>query len=194
MSAYMLTGIGKRIREIRLSKNVTLTEIAERADISKSLLSKIENGRTVPSLPVLLSIIRTLNMSPSDFFNNLHFEPEGRYIHKQPATFEPFQKEVDAKGFQYFKILEKNLDQLTLEAVLLDIEPGSERGRVRTDAYEFKYMLQGTVHYDIEGEEILLQKGDALLYDGNLPHVPVNRGTETARMLVVYLYYNRDEH
>ncbi len=194
MSEYLLSGIGKRIKEIRQAQEAKLTEVAERAGISKGLLSKIENGRTVPSLPVLLSIIRTLGVPLDSFFQNLHFEPEGRYIHKRPTEFVPFTKEDNAKGFQYFHILEKGLDRITIEASLLDIEPGSQRGRVRTDAYEFKYMLEGTVHYDIEGEEILLQPGDALFYNGNLPHVPINRGDQKARMLVLYLYYNPDNH
>ncbi len=194
MSEYLLTGIGKRIKEIRQSKEVKLTDVAEQSGISKGLLSKIENGRTVPSLPVLLSIIKTLGISLEAFFQNLHFEPEGRYIHKRAGEFIPFRKEEDARGFQYYHMLEKNLDRFTIEAALLDIEPGSQRDRVRTDAYEFKYILEGTVHYDIEGEEIVMEQGDALFYNGNLAHVPINRGNEKARMLILYLYYNPDEH
>ncbi len=192
MSEYLLTGIGKRIKEIRLLKEMKLTETAELAGISKGLLSKIENGRTVPSLPVLLSVVKVLQVSLPEFFQNLHFEQEGRYIHKKAHEFTPFQKEDNAHGFQYFHILEKNLERFTVEAALLDIEPGSQRQRVSTDAYEFKFMLRGTVHYDIEGEELLLEAGDALFYNGSLPHVPINRSEETARMLVLYLYYNSE--
>ncbi len=37
--------LGERVRAIRLDANLTLAEVAERADLARSTLSKIENGR-----------------------------------------------------------------------------------------------------------------------------------------------------
>jgi len=48
--------VGKRIKELRLSKDLKLVEVAIKSSVSKGLLSRIENGRTIPSLPVLFSI------------------------------------------------------------------------------------------------------------------------------------------
>ena len=56
MEDYLI-GIGKRIKEIRKSSNKTISDIANTAGVTSGLISRIENGRTMPSLPVLLKLI-----------------------------------------------------------------------------------------------------------------------------------------
>ncbi|MBK7870966.1 MAG: helix-turn-helix transcriptional regulator [Saprospiraceae bacterium] len=192
MSDYLLTGIGRRIKQVRSEKGLKLTELAENAGISKGLLSKIENGRTVPSLPVLLSVIKALQMVPEDFFKNMSYEPPRRYIHKSAAEIIPIQKEEEAVGFNYQHILEQAFENFTVEAVILEILPNSKREKVSVDAYEFKYVLKGEINYQIDDEFILLQEGDTLLYDGRIPHVPHNNTKQPAKMLVLYLYYHSE--
>lgn len=189
MSDHILTGIGKRIKEIRLKSDKKLTTLAKEADISKGLLSKIENGRTVPSLPVLFSIIKTLKVAPEEFFSNIAHDLPKKIIHKSAQEFLPIKKEEEALGFNYNFILDKAFENFTIEVVLLEIEPGSNRKPVSVDAYELKYLVEGNIEYHIEDEIFFLQQGDVLLYDGKLPHVPMNKSDKPAKMLVVYFYY-----
>ena len=98
------------------------------------------------------------------------------------------EKEDDAIGFSYSYIFGKQLSSLGFETVLLEVKPHSQRDKVSTDAYEFKYVLSGECHYIIGEEEVLLTEGDSIFFDGRIPHVPVNRGKETSRMLVVYFF------
>lgn len=188
MSDYMITGVGRRIKTLRLGYGKKLTALAVEAGVSKGLLSKIENGRTVPSLPVLLSIIRALGISADEFFSPLTFEPTKKYIHKSAKDFVLIEKEQEAKGFNYNFILDKAFESYTIEVVMLEIEPQSAREKVTVDAYELKYVVEGEIEYEIENEIIHLKKGDTLLYDGNLPHVPHNRTNKLAKMLVIYFY------
>jgi transcriptional regulator with XRE-family HTH domain len=46
-----LIGIGKRLKDIRKKNNLTINELAFKANVSNGLVSRIENGRTIPSLP-----------------------------------------------------------------------------------------------------------------------------------------------
>ena len=62
MQEDILIQISNRIKEIRKKKNITVQELADKADVSKGLISQIENNRTVPSLPVLMSIVQSLNL------------------------------------------------------------------------------------------------------------------------------------
>ncbi|MEQ2529079.1 helix-turn-helix transcriptional regulator [Bacillaceae bacterium CLA-AA-H227] len=61
--------IGKRIRELRKIKKIKLTELAEKAFISQSFLSEIENDRTNPSLDTLFSICKVLDVPLPVFFS-----------------------------------------------------------------------------------------------------------------------------
>lgn len=193
MSEYLISGIGKHIKKIRKEKKLKLTALAKLAGVSKGLVSKIENGRTVPSLPVLLSIINALEMRPSDFFEPLHFVPSQHYIHKRPEEFTTVKKEDDARDLHYQLIMEKGFQDYSFEALTLEVGPDAERDPVSTDAYEFKYVLEGELDYQIEDEIVPLKQGDCLLYNGRIPHVPINNSGKPAKMLVIYLYKQKNK-
>ena len=61
MEDYLI-GIGKRIKEIRKAGNNTISDVATKAGVTAGLISSVENGRTIPSLPVLLKIIDSLDI------------------------------------------------------------------------------------------------------------------------------------
>lgn len=71
MREDILLHLGPLLKIIRKEKKLTLSQLAEKIAVSKGLLSKIENGHTVPSLPVLLQLIRCLEINPSYFFSRM---------------------------------------------------------------------------------------------------------------------------
>ena len=106
MDDYLI-GIGKRIKEIRKNGSLTISEIAMRAGVTAGLISRIENGRTIPSLPVLLKIISSLDIEVTDFFSGLPQSNGANFIvsRKEDNTF--IEKEDDAIGFSYSLIFSK---------------------------------------------------------------------------------------
>ncbi|MDO1448974.1 XRE family transcriptional regulator [Rhodocytophaga aerolata] len=186
MNGQIILRIGKKIREIRQRQQVKLHELAEEAQISKGLLSKIENGRTIPSLPVLLSLIQVLKIEMSEFFNGIELNGGGSYIHKKKEEYIPLEKE-EAIGFLYQLIVSQNILNMAFEAVILQLEPDSKREKVVTDGYEFKFVLSGEVDYHLGEEIVELKAGDSLFFNGKIPHVPVNKSQHAVSMLVIYL-------
>ncbi len=186
MSNQIFIRIGKKIREIRNQRNIKLHELAEESQISKGLLSRIENGRTIPSLPVLISIISTLKINLDVFFEGLEFPEQKNFIYRQKTDYTPFEKE-EGIGFLYHFILNGTISNVALEAVILDLQPGSQRESVTTDGYEFKYVLKGEVEYHLGHETVRMKEGDSLFFNGKIPHVPVNRTDKPASILVIYL-------
>jgi len=184
----LLIGIGSRIKSIRKENKLTISEVASKAHVSNGLISKIENGRTVPSLPVLLELINALDIQISDFFVGVEHKIAGKFIHIPQSKQTTIEKEVDSKGFSYQQIFSKRLDTMGFEAVILTIEPGSLREKIKTDAWEFKYIISGSVTYEIDNETVELSSGDSLYFNGNYPHVPINKGGENCVMLVLYFY------
>lgn len=67
----VLNVIGKKIKQIRLSKKFTQEYVAENVDISIDLLRNIENGRNIGSVPTLLNLCIFLNISPNFLFSEL---------------------------------------------------------------------------------------------------------------------------
>ena len=183
-----LVDIGKRIKELRKSKQKTISDIALKAGVTAGLISKIENGRTIPSLPVFLKIVDALGVELRDFFDGIQKENKAHFLVMRKDESEVIEKEDEAVGFTYNYLFSKSLSSVGFQSVLLEVEPNSEREKVTTDAFEFKYVLSGECYYIIDDQEVLLYEGDSIFFDGRIPHVPVNRGSVTSKMLVIYFF------
>lgn len=57
-----------KIREIRKSKNITITRLSELTGISKSHLSNIERGEKEPSISILIRIALALKVDEKELY------------------------------------------------------------------------------------------------------------------------------
>lgn len=183
--------LGSLIRRYRKEKDLKLIELSVLTGMTSSLLSKIENGRMIPTIPSLFTIVQKLGVSLDVFF--AEFVSENKFegfIHLPAKAFQPYEKEEEAEGFNYFSILENNFEGGTIQLSLLKLEVGCNRALVTTAAYEILYMVSGTIDYQLDDKLIKLKEGDVLFFDGNIPHVPTNNGKKSATLLVIYLFGN----
>ena len=68
--------IGKRIREVRKSKGISQMKLAEKADLSISYISMLENAKRKASLGVLIRIANSLEITVDELLNgNQLFNP-----------------------------------------------------------------------------------------------------------------------
>ncbi len=183
----ILLSVGRKLKEIRKSKKLVLSEVAQKANVSTALVSKIENGRTVPSLPVLLTLIQALDEDLSNFFRGVVLKSDKSYFVIRQAENTRLEKEF-AEGFQYDLIFNKQLLSIGFEVVLLTLQPNANRKSTVTDAFEFKYILDGEARYIIGDDIVDLNRGDAIYFDGRIPHNPQNISDASTTMLVIYFY------
>jgi transcriptional regulator with XRE-family HTH domain len=177
--------IAQKIRSTRLEKNMTIQQLATRTNVSKGLLSKIENSRTVPSLPVFVTLIQSLDISLKEFFRDIVLVNGKDYLLIKKDQYSAMEREGRV-GFNYQHILSQTLTTCTMEAVILEVEPGAKGRPSTTDGYEFKYMISGSCEYQINDETIALEEGDSIYFDASLPHIPINNTKKKAVMLVMY--------
>lgn len=190
MQEDMIIQISNKIKDIRKQKNITLQELADKVNVSKGLISQIENNRTVPSLPVLMNIIMSLNLDMNKFFKDINpnLKPTQKVIIKKQGDYKLIEKEA-AKGFVYRRIMTRNIQGGPIDIVLLELKKGAHRSQmVKTEAFEFKYVIKGKVEYLIEEKKHILQEGDSLFFDGRLGHKPANIGNNDALILVIYFF------
>jgi transcriptional regulator with XRE-family HTH domain len=193
MQEDILIQISNKIKGARKGKNATVQELATKAHVSKGLISQVENNRTIPSLPVLLAIIRALNLDLNDFFKDIIPSPKApKVIIKEPHEYQKLEKE-NVKGFSYKRILTKDIKNLPIDVVLLELKRGAKRqALVHTEAYEYKYIIKGSVQYLIGGKKYLLKEGNSLFFDGRQGHTLSNAGKSEAQILVVYFFISNN--
>jgi transcriptional regulator with XRE-family HTH domain len=189
MHEELLLLIGDKIKTKRNQKNITLEQLAQKAGVSKGLISQIENNRTVPSLPVLFNIIHCLEDNLPSFFEGMeNGVSKSQIIIVRKGQERHFTKEP-VKGFSYKRILTRSIVSQATDIVLLELKKKSGRRQmIRTDAFECKYVLRGSIEYQIEKETIVLHEGDTLFFDGRAPHRLRNIGDGEALILVHYFF------
>lgn len=69
--------IGKKLKELRQQKELTLEDLASRSELTKGFLSQVERNLTAPSIATLEDILEALGTNLSEFF---HEEPEKQVV------------------------------------------------------------------------------------------------------------------
>jgi len=61
----LLSNLGSRLRELRRTQGLTLEMLAQRAHVSRAMISKIERSEKMPTVGILVRIATALNVSLS---------------------------------------------------------------------------------------------------------------------------------
>jgi transcriptional regulator with XRE-family HTH domain len=158
--------IAKKIRATRLEKKLTIQQLANRTRVSKGLLSKIENMRTVPSLPVFVTLIQSLDVSLKDFFKDL-VQTDGKGY--QLVRKEQYKDHTAPghNGISHHQILVQSTHYSNLKIALISIEAG-KTGKISTSADRaIVFLLSGLCQLSINDDEVTLNEGDVISFDGS---------------------------
>ena len=180
--------LGNAIRELRQHHNLTIADVAERAEISRSMLSKIENGQTSTSLDTLSSIANALGVTLSNLFRNFNL-PSGGAQHVKKGDGMEVVRRGTKQGHTYHllaydqgpkKIFEPFLVTITDKS---EVFPGFEH-----PGTEFIYLLEGKMKYRHGQQTYIMSPGDSLTFKGGVPHGPAQLIKLPIRMLAILIY------
>ena len=176
--------IGANIRQVRLAKNASLTEVAKRAGITKGTLSKIEHGQVSSPISTLLSIASALGAHLSDFVREeasakrtiLTRKGKGRLMVRDGSRF----------GYAY-EGLAVDFPGRLVEPFLLTILPSDRVGKFQHEGQEFIYLLSGRVEVTVDTEVFEMEEGDFIYFDATQFHQTRLLGDEPARFLCCFI-------
>ena len=66
--------VGQRIKELRKNLELSQEALANNAEVDRTYMTDVENGRRNISVEVLERIINALHISYADFFNSRDFK------------------------------------------------------------------------------------------------------------------------
>jgi transcriptional regulator with XRE-family HTH domain len=181
-----VTALGERIKALRRERELQQRQLAEKAELTPSMVSQIESGRLTPSLNTLGRIAAALSVPIAALF-------DGQAAGRIQVTRRKDCPVVSFDGSsEKWTVLGAGLFEGKIRAVVSTLDPRA-RG-VTTDKVVIKpgqmklfYVLDGTVGLRYNGQRQTLEAGDSALLDGGLPHGWENLGTRKARVLWVIL-------
>lgn len=174
--------LGKKLREIRKRKGLTLQQVASGAGVSKSFISQIESGATKPSLASLKKVGDVLGIPIAALFEAevANDAPSGVATTQGDAGSRAEVRVVrrnqrkrlvwpDSEGETY--LLTPDL-QRKLEVTLSTYLPGYQTGH---EAYthigeEFGFVLEGRCEITVGDQVYELEEGDSIYYQSHVPH------------------------
>ncbi len=179
--------IAIRVRELRIALGMTVAQLADESRISKGMLSKIENGHSSPSLHTLAGIARALKVPVTSLFRGLDEERDALFV---PAgTGLQIVREGTRVGHQYQLLGSIRGPHKRMEPLLVTLTDESEVFPLfQHPGTEFIYMLAGKMEYGHGASLHVLRPGDALQFDGQVPHGPTRLIRTPIKFLTVIAY------
>jgi transcriptional regulator with XRE-family HTH domain len=171
--------IGNKLKELRVLKNLTQEELADRAELSKGFISQIERDLTSPSIATLVDILQCLGTDLKDFFNDTADE---QIVFKQSDYFEKVDCELSNKIEWIIPNAQKNI----MEPIRLTLEPGgSTYPENPHEGEEFGYVLQGSISIHIGSKIYKVKKGESFYFTPNAKHYILGHSKTGATLIWV---------
>jgi transcriptional regulator with XRE-family HTH domain len=163
--------IGRRLREIRHRKNMTLSEIEALSGVSKSMLSQIERGKVNPTFARVWHLTRSLGVGVGELLGEVssRFEETRQFEHVQVYRTPTI---TSSDGLCTTKILNPIRFQLPFEWYEMTLQRG---GALRANAHgngawEHMTVVTGRVIVEIGDGEVTLEAGETVRYSAEQPH------------------------
>jgi transcriptional regulator with XRE-family HTH domain len=170
-----LAALGQHIRTERLRQRLSLEALAERAGVSRSMLSEIERGGKVPTIVVLDRIAAGLG---SSLVRLLDVERAARVV------LLPREQQMvarDPAGWER-RILSPLLPGVEFELMRTTIPPGVDAGAFGphvAGSREYLAVEHGSLRLTVDEASYTLGAGDSIFYAGDSSHRFVNPGEES---------------
>ena len=171
-TSTVLDQVGARLRQIRTQRGATLVELSERTGISKSTLSRLENGQRRPSLELLLPLAQAYRVPLDELVGapdvgdpRIRLKPrrvKGRTV--LPLT--------PPGGIQAWKIVIPSTQ--------------STPNPRRHEGYEWLYVLSGRMRLLLDDDDLVLGVGEAVEFDTSRPHWFGSTGEGSAEVLSLF--------
>jgi transcriptional regulator with XRE-family HTH domain len=171
--AAVLDQVGGRLRRLRKSRRLTLTGVSETTGISKSTLSRLENGGRRPTLELLLALshvyrvpLDDLVAAPEEGDPRIRLRPDrvkGRVV--IPLTRQP-------GGIQAWKIV--------IPTTEVTPKPRAH------DGHEWIYVLSGHMRLIFGDQDSILGAGEVATFETQVPHWFGSTGDAPTEILSIF--------
>jgi transcriptional regulator with XRE-family HTH domain len=173
--------IGIRLRHARMVRGMTLKVLADEAECSESMLSKIENDKAAPSFGTLHRIATALGTNISELYAAPNIgERIVSHASERPVLVTDNLR--TGKGIELERLIPYSREHL-LQGNIHRIEPGGGSEAIVHAGEEIGYVLEGEIELVIDGRKHRAEAGASFHFRSELPHSYRNVGAKIARVL-----------
>lgn len=178
--------IGAKLRHLRLRKKIALVDLGKHTGLSASMLSQLENGKLIPTLPTLARIATVFDVGLEHFFADKKSRRTFSIVRATQRLRFPDLQDSPVPGY-YFEVLSFGATDKALGAYLAEFPPqgGYPVTAHQHEGAEFVHVVQGVLAINYQSEDHFLSAGDSVYFDASETHSYSGQSQEPARAIVV---------
>ena len=172
--------IGEKLRLLRLQRNLTQEEMADRCELSKGFISQVERNLASPSIATLTDMLECLGSNLKDFFSDTGDE---KTVFSQNDMFVKEDGETLRGSITW---LVPSAQKNAMEPILVELGEGGQTQEMPPhEGEEFGFVLSGTITLVNGGKRFRVKTGESFCLHPNAPHAIWNEGKRSAKFVWV---------
>ncbi|HEY0218181.1 MAG TPA: XRE family transcriptional regulator [Afipia sp.] len=178
-----VTTLAERVAFLRKQRNMTLEYLAESSGLTKSYLSKVERGLSVPSISTAMKIAESLDLSVGQLLGEVQYEDAISIVRSNERP--SFMRAGGGVGYNY-EMLAPGKKFKAMEPYIMRPPLKFENDRrFNHGGQEVIFILTGRIEIEYGGALYELEKGDCAYFDAHMPHRSRSLNGKIAEALVV---------
>lgn len=178
--------IGEKVHNLRTKKNLSIEDVAEKTGLSSATISGIEDQSISPPLGQLVRLASSFRISVGELFGDSADSPFCIVRHDDRTNVSRFGTTSGKASHYSYESLGYKKQNRQMEPFLVTLNPGEAPPELNQHAgEEIIFVLEGQVEVNLSGHSDLLEPGDSIYYDSNLPHAITCHGDEPAKIFAV---------
>ncbi|POM16951.1 HTH-type transcriptional regulator SutR [Burkholderia cepacia] len=175
-----------RLKLLRKQKGWTLDVLADETGLTKSYLSKVERGLSVPSIAVALKLSKALNVDVEQLFS----ESRNRELITVTRAGErtAMGAAADSHAHRFESIAAGVAPKKMLPFVVHPPHEFVASTFREHEGEEFLFVHKGRVEIEFPNETVQLKTGDSVYFNALIPHRTRSLGAAQAEILVIVSY------
>lgn len=172
--------IGEKLRQLRLFRNLTQEEMADRCELSKGFISQVERDLASPSIATLTDMLECLGSSLQEFFSEAK---DNKIVF---STDDMFEKADDDTYLNKITWLVPSAQKNSMEPIMLELQENGRSSMVPAhEGEEFGYVLSGSVTLVLGSNRYRVRAGESFCIHPRCEHYLINNAKRPAKLLWV---------
>ena len=181
--------VGEKIKSIRETKQISVSELAERTGLAEEQINRIENNVDIPSLAPLIKIARALGVRLGTFLDDQ--DEVGAVVCRKEelnnSTISFSNNAMNARTHMQYHSLSNSKADRHMEPFIIDITTTEETNYELSshEGEEFIFVMEGAVEIAYGKKTHVIEAGDSIYYDSIVPHHVHGYQGQAAKILAV---------
>lgn len=171
--------LGRRVKQLRLQKGMTLKEIEAKVGVSATHVSEVERGKTSPTVGALSKIAAALEVNASYLIDF----PIGQEVSVTRPGSRP-SLVLSGHSIQMDVLTrEQPYAEISLFVVTIAPDLREKLFREARPGDKFLYIIEGVLEITVGGKTFILKRGDSLHFKASQPQELNNLGDRPCKLL-----------